>query len=49
MEISTSRYLIFLNKVWKLFYDENNLIVDDSEPDSESLKILNHTIKKIID
>ena len=37
----------FLNKVWKLFYDENNLIVVDSEPDSESLKILNHTIKKI--
>ena len=37
----------FLNKVWKLFYDENNLIVVDSEPDSESLKILNQTIKKI--
>ena len=37
----------FLNKVWKLFYDENNLIVIDSEPDSESLKILNQTIKKI--
>ena len=37
----------FLNKVWKLFYDENNLIVVDSEPDHESLKILNQTIKKI--
>ena len=37
----------FLNKVWKLFYDENNLIVVDSEPDTESLKILNQTIKKI--
>ena len=37
----------FLNKVWKLFYDENNLIVVDSEPDSDSLKILNQTIKKI--
>ena len=37
----------FLNKVWKLFYDENNLIVVDSEPDNESLKILNQTIKKI--
>jgi leucyl-tRNA synthetase len=37
----------FLNKVWKLFYNDENFIVNDKAPDKESLKILNLTIKKI--
>ena len=39
----------FLNKVWRLFFSNNELIVNDSKPDKESLKILHITIKKIND
>jgi leucyl-tRNA synthetase len=37
----------FLNKVWRLFFSNNKLIVNDYKPDKESLKTLHITIKKI--
>lgn len=37
----------FLKKLWSLFYKEGALLVNDSEPSAEELKILHKTIKKI--
>jgi len=37
----------FLNKVWRLFFNDNKLVISESEPDKESLKTLHGTIKKI--
>ena len=28
----------FLNKVWRLFFNDNKLVISESEPDKESLK-----------
>ena len=37
----------FLKKLWRLFYDNETWIVDDSNPSKEMLKILHSTIKKV--
>lgn len=37
----------FLKKLWSLFYKDRALLVNDSEPSAEELKILHKTIKKI--
>lgn len=38
----------FLNRLWSLFYDQNdNWIVSDDEPSKEELKILHQCIKKV--
>ncbi len=37
----------FLRKFWKLFYNEGAFILSDDEPNSEELKILHRTIKKV--
>ncbi|HLP55152.1 MAG TPA: class I tRNA ligase family protein [Fluviicola sp.] len=37
----------FLRKLWRLFYNDGNLIVTDAEPGKDSLKTLHKTIKKI--
>ncbi|MES2556874.1 MAG: leucine--tRNA ligase [Bacteroidota bacterium] len=37
----------FLRKLWRLFYNEGNIIVTDAEPTKDSLKTLHKTIKKI--
>ena len=38
----------FMRKLWRLFYDDKgNLIVNESEPSKEELKILHKTIKKV--
>ena len=37
----------FLRKFWGLFYDEGNLLVDDSEPTRNEYKILHTTNKKV--
>ncbi len=37
----------FLNKLWRLFYKEDALIVNDQKPNEASLKTLHKTIKKI--
>ena len=37
----------FLKKLWSLFYKDGALLVNDSEPSAEELKILHKTIKKI--
>lgn len=37
----------FLRKFWGLFYDEGNLLVDDSEPTRDEYKILHSTNKKV--
>ena len=34
----------FLNKVWRLFFNDNELVISESEPDKESLKALHGTI-----
>ena len=39
----------FLNKTWRLFYQQDRWIVTELEPDVESLKTLHQTIKKITD
>lgn len=36
----------FLKKLWRLYFDDNGLIVTDNEPSKESLKSLHKTIKK---
>ncbi len=36
----------FLKKLWRLYFDENGLIVTNNEPSAESLKSLHKTIKK---
>jgi leucyl-tRNA synthetase len=37
----------FLKKLWRLFYDENKLIVTNDAPNAAELKVLHKTIKKI--
>lgn len=37
----------FLRKLWRLFYNDGNLIISDAEPGKDSLKTLHKTIKKI--
>ncbi|UNY99495.1 leucine--tRNA ligase [Zhouia spongiae] len=36
----------FLKKLWRLYFDDNGLIVTDNEPGKDSLKTLHKTIKK---
>jgi leucyl-tRNA synthetase len=36
----------FLKKLWRLYFDENGLVVTKNEPSKESLKSLHKTIKK---
>lgn len=37
----------FLKKLWRLYFDDNGLIVTDNEPSKDSLKTLHKTIKKV--
>ncbi len=37
----------FLKKLWRLYFDDNGLIVTNNEPSKESLKTLHKTIKKV--
>ena len=39
----------FLKKSWRLFYDQEKLIVTDDKPSPEAYKILHQTIKKVSD
>ncbi|MDA9139753.1 class I tRNA ligase family protein, partial [Flavobacteriaceae bacterium] len=39
----------FLKKTWRLFYDQEKLIVTNSKPSPEAYKILHQTIKKVTD
>jgi leucyl-tRNA synthetase len=36
----------FLKKLWRLYFDENGLVVNNNEPSKDSLKSLHKTIKK---
>ena len=37
----------FLKKLWKLFYNGDELVISDAEPTAEELKTLHKTIKKV--
>lgn len=37
----------FLKKLWRLYFNDNGLIVSDEKPSAESLKTLHKTIKKV--
>jgi len=37
----------FLNKYWRLFYKDDQWIVNDHQPDKKALKVLHETIKKV--
>ncbi len=37
----------FLKKLWRLYFDDNGLIVNDEEPTKDNLKSLHKTIKKV--
>ncbi|WP_166924606.1 leucine--tRNA ligase [Flavobacterium poyangense] len=37
----------FLKKLWRLYFDDNGLIVTDEEPTKDNLKSLHKTIKKV--
>jgi len=37
----------FLKKYWRLFFNDDELVVHDQEPSKQELKILHETIKKI--
>jgi len=37
----------FLKKLWRLYFDENGLIVNNEEPTKDNLKSLHKTIKKV--
>lgn len=39
----------FLKKLWRLFYRQNQWVVNEDKPDAASLKILHQTIKKVTD
>lgn len=39
----------FLRKLWRLFYHEGTLLVDDAPADKNALKTLHKTIKKVTD
>jgi leucyl-tRNA synthetase len=37
----------FLKKLWRLYFDDNGLIITNNEPSKDSLKTLHKTIKKV--
>ena len=37
----------FLKKLWRLYFDDNGFIVNDTEPTKDNLKTLHKTIKKV--
>jgi leucyl-tRNA synthetase len=37
----------FLKKMWRLFFDEKGMIVNDQKPTADELKVLHKTIKKV--
>jgi len=37
----------FLKKLWRLYFDDNGLIVNNDEPTKDNLKTLHKTIKKV--
>jgi leucyl-tRNA synthetase len=37
----------FLKKLWRLYFDDNGLIITNGEPSKDSLKTLHKTIKKV--
>jgi leucyl-tRNA synthetase len=37
----------FLKKLWRLYFDENGLVVTNNEPSKDNLKSLHKTIKKV--
>ena len=39
----------FLKKLWRLYFDENGLVITSNEPNKESWKSLHKTIKKVTD
>ncbi|TDX09059.1 leucine--tRNA ligase [Flavobacterium sp. S87F.05.LMB.W.Kidney.N] len=39
----------FLKKIWRLYFDDNGLIVNNDEPTKDNLKSLHKTIKKVAD
>ncbi|WP_395066593.1 class I tRNA ligase family protein, partial [Flavobacterium sp.] len=39
----------FLKKLWRLYFDENGLVVTDNEPSKDSYRSLHKTIKKCTD
>ncbi|TDW45890.1 leucyl-tRNA synthetase [Flavobacterium sp. 270] len=39
----------FLKKLWRLYFDDNGLIVNNDEPTKDNLKTLHKTIKKVQD
>lgn len=39
----------FLKKLWRLYFDDNGLMVSDEEPTAEMYKSLHKTIKKVTD
>ena len=39
----------FLKKLWRLYFDDNGLIITNNEPSKDSLKTLHKTIKKVAD
>jgi len=39
----------FLKKLWRLYFDDNDLIVNNDEPTKDNLKSLHKTIKKVAD
>ncbi|MBF4471807.1 leucine--tRNA ligase [Flavobacterium sp. HJJ] len=39
----------FLKKLWRLYFDESGLIVNNDEPTKDNLKSLHKTIKKVAD
>ncbi|WP_347050883.1 leucine--tRNA ligase [Flavobacterium olei] len=39
----------FLKKLWRLYFDDNGLIVNNDEPTKDNLKSLHKTIKKVQD
>jgi leucyl-tRNA synthetase len=39
----------FLEKLWRLYYEEETLVVTDEVPTKDNLKTLHKTIKKVAD
>ncbi|AWG21128.1 leucine--tRNA ligase [Flavobacterium faecale] len=39
----------FLKKLWRLYYEEDTMVVTDEEPTKDNLKTLHKTIKKVAD
>jgi leucyl-tRNA synthetase len=38
----------FLEKLWRLYYEEDTLVVTDEVPTKDNLKTLHKTIKKVM-